>query len=161
MVDWSMYAEIRELKRKKFNKSREGWNDNQEVMGAGDLTKSDTEAIGDKETINGTEAPGSAIEANQDVVAPGAERVLAEEREEANIPTTETGANGEVGLNYTTEWQGQQEAQAEQQVVQDEANANEITTGGSTIELENGTVKTREEILASQGLNPDGTPIEK
>ena len=146
---------------KKFNKSREGLNDNQEVMGAGDLTKSDTEAIGDKETINGTEAPGSAIEANQDVVAPGAERVLAEEREEANIPTTETGANGEVGLNYTTEWQGQQEAQAEQQVVQDEANANEITTGGSTIELENGTVKTREEILASQGLNPDGTPIEK
>ena len=146
---------------KKFNKSREGWNDSQEVMGAGDLTESDTEAIGDKETINGTEAPGSAIEANQDVVAPGAERVLAEEREEANIPTTETGANGEVGLNYTTEWQGQQEAQAEQQVVQDEANANEITTGGSTIELENGTVKTREEILASQGLNPDGTPIEK
>ena len=146
---------------KNYNKSPEGWNDNQEVMGAGDLTKSDTEAIGDKETINGTEAPGSAIEANQDVVAPGAERVLAEEREEANIPTTETGANGEVGLNYTTEWQGQQEAQAEQQVVQDEANANEITTGGSTIELENGTVKTREEILASQGLNPDGTPIEK
>ena len=48
-----------------------------------------------------------------------------------------------------------------EQVVQDEANANEITTGGSTIELENGTVKTREEILASQGLNPDGTPIEK
>ena len=147
--------------RKNYNKSREGWNDSQEVMGAGDLTESDTEAIGDKETINGTEAPGSAIEANQDVVAPGAERVLAEEREEANIPTTETGANGEVGLNYTTEWQGQQEAQAEQQVVQDEANANEITTGGSTIELENGTVKTREEILASQGLNPDGTPIEK
>ena len=146
---------------KNYNKSPEGWNDNQEVMGAGDLTESDTEAIGDKETINGTEAPGSAIEANQDVVAPGAERVLAEEREEANIPTTETGANGEVGLNYTTEWQGQQEAQAEQQVVQDEANANEITTGGSTIELENGTVKTREEILASQGLNPDGTPIEK
>ena len=146
---------------KNYNKSPEGLNDNQEVMGAGDLTKSDTEAIGDKETINGTEAPGSAIEANQDVVAPGAERVLAEEREEANIPTTETGANGEVGLNYTTEWQGQQEAQAEQQVVQDEANANEITTGGSTIELENGTVKTREEILASQGLNPDGTPIEK
>ena len=146
---------------KNYNKSREGWNDSQEVMGAGDLTESDTEAIGDKETINGTEAPGSAIEANQDVVAPGAERVLAEEREEANIPTTETGANGEVGLNYTTEWQGQQEAQAEQQVVQDEANANEITTGGSTIELENGTVKTREEILASQGLNPDGTPIEK
>ena len=146
---------------KNYNKSPEGLNDNQEVMGAGDLTKSDTEAIGDKETINGTEAPGSAIEANQDVVAPGAERVLAEEREEANIPTTETGANGEVGLNYTTEWQGQQEAQAEQQVVQDEANANELTTGGSTIELENGTVKTREEILASQGLNPDGTPIEK
>ena len=146
---------------KNYNKSPEGWNDSQEVMGAGDLTESDTEAIGDKETINGTEAPGSAIEANQDVVAPGAERVLAEEREEANIPTTETGANGEVGLNYTTEWQGQQEAQAEQQVVQDEANANEITTGGSTIELENGTVKTREEILASQGLNPDGTPIEK
>ena len=146
---------------KKFNKSREGWDDDQEKMDSGDLAESGKKIIDDKEAINGTEAPGSAIEANQDVVAPGAERVLAEEREEANIPTTETGANGEVGLNYTTEWQGQQEAQAEQQVVQDEANANEITTGGSTIELENGTVKTREEILASQGLNPDGTPIEK
>lgn len=134
---------------KKFNKSREGWNDNQEVMGAGDLTESDTEAIGDKETINGTEAPGSAIEADQEVLVPGAEEVPAEERAEENLPPVEEGANG------------QQEAQAEQPVVQDEANANEITTGGSTIELENGTVKTREEILASQGLNPDGTPIEK
>ena len=134
---------------KNYNKSPEGWNDNQEVMGAGDLTESDTEAIGDKETINGTEAPGSAIEADQEVLVPGAEEVPAEERAEENLPPVEEGANG------------QQEAQAEQPVVQDEANANEITTGGSTIELENGTVKTREEILASQGLNPDGTPIEK
>ena len=134
---------------KNYNKSREGWNDSQEVMGAGDLTESDTEAIGDKETINGTEAPGSAIEADQEVLVPGAEEVPAEERAEENLPPVEEGANG------------QQEAQAEQPVVQDEANANEITTGGSTIELENGTVKTREEILASQGLNPDGTPIEK
>ena len=118
-------------------------------MDAGDLAESGKKIIDDKEAINGTEAPGSAIEADQEVLAPGAEEVPAEERAEENLPPVEEGANG------------QQEAQAEQQVVQDEANANEITTGGSTIELENGTVKTREEILASQGLNPDGTPIEK
>ena len=134
---------------KKFNKSREGWDDDQEKMDSGDLAESGKKIIDDKEAINGTEAPGSAIEADQEVLVPGAEEVPAEERAEENLPPVEEGANG------------QQEAQAEQQVVQDEANANEITTGGSTIELENGTVKTREEILASQGLNPDGTPIEK
>ena len=134
---------------KKFNKSREGWDDDQEKMDSGDLAESGKKIIDDKEAINGTEAPGSAIEADQEVLVPGAEEVPAEERAEENLPPVEEGANG------------QQEAQAEQPVVQDEANANEITTGGSTIELENGTVKTREEILASQGLNPDGTPIEK
>ena len=146
---------------KDYDQSPEGWDDNQEIMDSGDLTESDKEIIGDKETIDGTETPGSSIEADQEVLAPGAEEVPAEERAEENLPPVEEGANGEAGLNYTEEWQEQQEQQAEQQAVQDEANNNEITTGGETTELESGTTLTRDEILASQGLNPDGTPIEE